>query len=221
MKLNMEGNHLTPQTANVCFKCSVLLFNDSHIGRRLQLPGGRSVLAIHEGKDPAQLRPSSMTTPLEYFHHDKLPGLLGLLESAEAGCEFCSSLREAIQKTTLRGKRDGQIKIKLSYLWHRSTTAELGLRALVADLSIETSKEEQELFYADRVGFLAQWNLSAVDVQVDDNGTVWQLADFIVFTIESGSGRHPMLIFLGVDSYWRQGTVMNGFGLSQQRDPTR
>jgi hypothetical protein len=178
-----------PPTVKLCSKCSVLQFDDSHFGSRFQLPSGQNVLTIHEGKDPALLRPSSITTPLDYLHHDKLPDLPGLVMSSEAGCDFCRSLRAAIQMAALRGKRDGKIKIALSYLWHRDTTANLGLRALVADLSIETSEEEQKLFHADRAGFLAQWNMSESDVQVDEDGTIWRMADFVVFTVEGGSGK--------------------------------
>jgi hypothetical protein len=166
----------TATAARLCFKCSVLEFDDCKIGveRLVRNKKAREDGLIYD-YDMAK-GPWEVKIDLDYFHVDVLPGLDELSRSAEAGCDFCRYLREAIRKSNPRGDWEGRIHIKLAYYWRHAEAPQIGLNALVAVLQIEKTQSDREGSWGD-------------GMYPEDGAYLWHRPISVVFRVESGKGK--------------------------------
>jgi hypothetical protein len=112
----------------LCEKCSVIRFNDKELGGyELTYRSGENVLAFGGVGFDKRLQ-------LQYMHRDRVPGLLCLKASAEAGCAFCAALRNATLGLAL--SEPGSITFGLKYAWG-NRNEEFGLYMLLAQLYVE------------------------------------------------------------------------------------
>jgi hypothetical protein len=118
----------------LCEKCSVIRFNDKALGGYETTNGtGESVLAF--GIDYPE------TLKLDYMHHDTLPDLPCLEASAEAGCAFCSALRNATLGLAL--SKPGRAMFELIHIWRAKLIRyPYGLEVLLAELRVEFDASE-------------------------------------------------------------------------------
>ncbi|KAI1799164.1 HET-domain-containing protein [Daldinia bambusicola] len=119
-----------PPLANLCQQCSVLEFHDSDVpgAYAVRSETGEICLAAPEQ------HPDQFSLKLDYFVLDSLPGLPCLADSARSGCDFCSILKNAIE----RHAQDAfdQVLVHLFYQWYRPHEDEppVRLRSLIAEL---------------------------------------------------------------------------------------
>ncbi|UPK93131.1 hypothetical protein LCI18_004066 [Fusarium solani-melongenae] len=114
--------------ANLCETCSVIQFDDDDIAEFYEaeqgnLPPSLSIDGCGRGHK----------IPLDYEVVDFLPTLPLLEQSAGRGCEFCSILRHEIIRVGFNYR--GYVQINLEYHWGNYFFEELGLSALVAELT--------------------------------------------------------------------------------------
>ena len=165
--------------ARLCSKCSVLEFDDRDIGVERLLRDKRAkedgmTYAYDLAKGPWEVK-----IDLDYFHADVLPGMDKLRRSAEAGCDFCGYLREAIGKANSTGDWEGAIRIRLAYYWRHAEAPQIGLNTLVATLDIEKNQSDRVDHWGD-------------EVYREEGAYLWQRAISLVFKVESGKGKRKM-----------------------------
>ncbi|KAH7139399.1 heterokaryon incompatibility protein-domain-containing protein [Dendryphion nanum] len=174
----MEFTKKAPQYigANLCSKCSVLQFNDSNFGvqgyKGAPSESTDEYLSIRTESDSS----SPKKVKLNYTHEDHLPELCGLLQSAEAGCDFCHLLRGSIQEHIVKLTTNHKIQIHLFYVW--SGGDENILVELIACVQFRLEPDHAE-------GVQDWVNCTAVQ-----DRTHWY--EFIVqFEILAGQGNYP------------------------------
>jgi hypothetical protein len=128
--------------SRLCQRCSVLSFDDmAHDGFGIQNDDGKWLLGFRQvlrrEDEPIKFYKEIQ---LEFELSDQLPDLPSLRASAEAGCEFCGALRDAI--LTLRLDFLSKVTFDLRYLWSTLIEGLAGLKFLVVHLNIESEDNE-------------------------------------------------------------------------------
>lgn len=134
-------------TSSLCPDCERALdFDDSKGVLRIREDGTRSLDFV--GDDTGWTRHWSARLVdchrrIDGHIEDCLPGLPRLEQSAgRYGCRFCSLLRDTILKKDF--KYQGELIIKLSWIWEAVSLNNIGLCALVAETASRPSEETRD-----------------------------------------------------------------------------
>lgn len=162
-----------PAAARLCAKCSVLKFDDRRIEPDKKSRGLES--------DTTKPHPSSRgfcitELKLDYVHVDVLPALPGLQQSADAGCDFCAYLLEAIRTSdTSSATPEPRVLIRLSYHFDSNFAQDYGLNGLAAHLCFPVDESSRGSTPAYRL--------------FQDEGQLWKTDEYLIFKVEAGHGK--------------------------------
>ncbi|KAL1852407.1 hypothetical protein VTK73DRAFT_9229 [Phialemonium thermophilum] len=142
-------------TTRLCDRCQTLDFNDEELGGFVDCDSsGYPALAFDRDH-------RERVFPTRWRCKDQFPGLPELKAAAEAGCEFCALLRDAITDGHTRPMLGPEgVDIALEYTW-RCRTLEPGpcSLGLVANITFQRDQSSHEISFA--VGSdekpLAEW----------------------------------------------------------------